>query len=136
MQILKKYFCYIVCMVSIGCLFGCGFFDIEKAESRKVIGNIYVINLNIPEDAGYYIVFRKHPNADRYLLKDYEYVDYLKGNDSILLVKTKINSINKYHLIEHYKGDKVVRVQDLSALDFLNYEHFLKEKYTFNSNFP
>lgn len=125
------FFAAIICS-----LIGCGFSDMERAKSRKIIGNLYVINLNIPEDSGFYIIFRNKPAEDKYLLKDYEYVDYLEGNDSILLVKTRIDSISNYHLIEHDKGDTIFRIENLSVADFLNNKQSFTTKYYFNSNSP
>lgn len=123
-------------MTILSMVLGCGFSDFEKAESKKIVGNIYVINLNIPEDSGFYIILRKNPKYDKYLFEDYEYVDYIEGNDSLLLIKTRIDFNTKYHLIEHSKGDTIFQIKDLSETEFLNVEKFLFKKYFFNSKLP
>lgn len=115
-------------------LFGCRIFDVEKAQSRKIIGNIYLVNLNIPEDSGFYLIVRKKPSPDHYILKDFEYVTYLNGNDSILLVKTRVNDEIEYHLINHDKGDSVIKIEDLTESSFLNYQHFIKSDFHFDAN--
>lgn len=113
-------------------LTGCGFYDFEKARSEKLIGNIYVVNLNIPEDSGFYLVFRRGPRREEYLFKDFEYVAEVKGNDSLLLIKTQKDSIYNYRLIRHLKGTSILSTTNLTLEDFIEAEKTLKSDYSFD----
>lgn len=110
---------------------GCGFYDFEKARSEKLIGDIYVVNLNLPEDSGFYLVFRRKPGREEYLFKDFEYVQEVMGNDSLLLVKTQVDSIYNYRLIRHQKGTSIVSTTDLTIEDFIDAEKKIKSDYSF-----
>lgn len=111
---------------------GCGFYDFEKVRSEKLIGNIYVVNLNIPEESGYYLVFRKGPKREEYLFEDFEYVAEAKGNDSLLLVRTQKDSVYNYHLIRHINGNSILSSTDLTVQDFIEAEKKLKIDYNFD----
>ena len=117
----------------ITCIGSCQMFDITKAESKKVVGNIYVVNLHLPEDSGNFIVFRKKGKLDQYLLRSDEYIDYIKANDSIILIKTKINPVIAYYKILHKNGDSIISVNKLTKSDFIGYENIINIKYRFMS---
>jgi len=106
-------------------------FDMTKAESKKIIGKIYWINLHIPEAPGYFLIFREKDKADFYILKDNESIDSLKGNDSVLLIKAKDSSNAVYYEIAHDKGENIINVKKISGIEFSNYSNVLKTKYYF-----
>jgi len=118
-NILKRYILYILLCC---CITSCGLSDSEKGESKKIIGHIYVFNPHLPEDSGFYLIFRNIPRSDLFLLK-YTYVDYLKSNDSEMLIKTKANPEIGYYIIYHNKGDSILSIHNLSNPEFVNYEH-------------
>ena len=124
----RKYFFYII---FISCLLGCGAFDVERAESKRIIGNIYVINLNLSEHPGFYAVFKEKSGYERHLLKSDEYIDYLKATDSLMLIKTKAKPDISYYLIYHDKGDSILSTQTVLDFEFEKYEHSINAKYYF-----
>ncbi len=132
---------------------GFGFFDIEKAKSEKIIGNFYVLIPNIPEDTGSYLIF-EDIKRDHFPLK-YAPIDYLKSNDSVMLVKTKAAPDDEYYvvyhdngdstktvvypdiayyIIRHNKGDSILSIQKVSNSEFANYEHIVTAEYYFFSD--
>jgi len=113
---------YILSLAALIC--GCGFFDFEKAKSEKIIGNIYTINLNIPEDIGLYLIYRENQKPDKYLLSDFEYVKKLSGNDSVLYVSTIKDGSHLFYLIKHNKGLQIDSIITLDSLSFTKDQKF------------
>jgi len=94
---------------------------------------MYVLNPHLPEDSGFYLIFRNMPKSDRFLL-EYKHIDYLKSNDSVMLVKTKAIPDVAFYMIHHVKGDSIVNIQNLSDSGFTNYENKMSPKYYFVSD--
>ena len=131
MKITLKQFCfYIMVIISIT---GCQMFDMTKSESQKITGNIYLVNLHIPEQPGFFVVFQKKSGYEQHFLNQNESVDYIKANDSLLLIKTTANPNVAYYKIVHDKGENIVSVKIISGTDFLNYESTMVIKYNFIS---
>ena len=110
---------------------GCGIYDYQKAKSLKIIGRIYVVNLNLPEHPGYIVVFQEKSGFERHFLKLGESIDYLKSDDSIMLVKTNPKPEIKFYLIRHDKGDSIIDAATLNDFEFEEYEQAMKAKYVF-----
>src|SRR5690606_5067078 len=77
----------------------CGLYDIEKARSKKIIGNFYLFFPNIPEDTGHYLIYRNMKTSDKFFFQDNEYVQEIFWSDSIILLETKLDSIINYYLV-------------------------------------
>lgn len=132
---------------------GFGFFDIEKAKSEEIVGKLSVLIPNLPEDTGSYLIFET-TSRDSFPLK-YAPIDYIKSNDSIMLVKTKADPESEYYVIYHDNGDStktvaypdiayyiihhnegniILSIQKISDSLFSNYEHAIKTKYYFSAD--
>lgn len=125
---MKRLFIYITVVIGIT---GCQMFDMTKAESEKIIGKIYWINLHIPEDPGYFLIFRENDKADHYLLKPEESLVCFKGNDSVLLVKAKVNPTMVHYKIIHNQGEQILSVKTLKETEYDNYINTMCIKYEF-----
>ena len=125
---MKRWFFYITVMMGIA---GCQLFDMNKAESKKIVGNLYVVNLHLPEHPGFFIVFQQKSGYEKHLLQEEESIDYFKGNDSVLLIKTKANPAIVYYKIVHDQGEHISSVQTLSGVEFDNYVNRMVVKYEF-----
>ena len=109
----------------------CGFYDFERAESKQILGNFYVVNLHLREHPGFLLVFRQKNGYERSFLEIGESIDYLKADDSLILIKAKPGFEFSYYLIEHYNGDSVLNVKRILDIDFKEYESKMKFEKTF-----
>lgn len=123
-----------ICMsYFLSLILGCNILDVNKAESKKLVGNFYTIRYNLaPEDSGYYLILRKKSHRDTYLFKDYEYVEFIVGNDSLLLVKTKLDYLNKFYALKHINGDTILNKLTLSEKEFDSVKNLLTPKYQYD----
>lgn len=121
-----------LCLVLFACM-GCGFFDFERAESTKIVGSIYAVNLNLPEHPGFYIVLRLPSGYERHLLVDRDTVDYLKSDDSLMLVKAKREDNPVFYAIRHERGAEVSDIREVPDSLFAEYETKITNKYYFSS---
>ncbi len=112
---------------------GCGFFDYEKSENKQIVGNFYIVNLHLKEHPGFFLVFKERSGHERIFLGINEYIDYLKANSSMILIKTRPNPEVSYYLVEHNYGDTVLNFKKIFADDFENYELSMKVQYRFQS---
>jgi hypothetical protein len=119
---------YLISLLLISYLEGCGYIDSQKAVSKKIIGNIYIINLRLPEHPGSYLVFEEKSGYERQVLKKDENVDFIRYNDSVLLIKTLRNPEIHYYLIKHDKGTSILNNIEMTEIDFASYDtSFLKK---------
>lgn len=110
---------------------GCGLQDYRKTISEKIAGSIYVINLNRAEHPGYFAVFLEKSGFERHLLREGDQIDYLTGDDQVIMIKTKGTRYPTYYEIFHKGGDSILAVSRLSEKDFEARKNGFKEKYHF-----
>lgn len=110
---------------------GCSFFDSYHVKSEKVLGSIYVRNLNLPDQHGFYPVLVMSSGYERHLLEGHDTIQYLKSDDSIMLIKAGGRDEIIYYLIKHNKGESVSDIQKVSDSIFKEYEAMLIAKYFF-----
>lgn len=113
---------------------GCLLFDAGNSESKKIVGNIYVINSDVPNSPGYYPIFLEKSGYERHLIKSDEHIDEIIGNDSIILISTIPNPEIAYYLIKHSNGDSILTIKSLSQTEYGNYEKNIEIKYSFIAN--
>lgn len=128
---MKKICIYALIVISIT---GCLLFDAGNSASKKIVGNIYVIDSDEPNDSGFYAIFLQKSGYERHLMKSDERISYLKANDSIILIKTVPNPKIAYYAIYHYRGDSIVSIHNLSDSEFIQYEQAINPKYFFIPN--
>lgn len=112
----------------------CILFDAGNSASKKIVGNIYVIDSDVPNDSGFYAIFLQKSGYERHLMKSDDHIKYLKANDSIMLIKTIANPNIAYYVIHHVKGDSILAIQNLSDSEFGHYEEAMDTKYFFIPN--
>jgi hypothetical protein len=76
-------------------------------------------------------VFRQKNGYERSFLEIGESIEYLKADDSLILIKAKPGFEFSYYLIEHYNGDSVLNVKRILDIDFKEYESKMKFEKTF-----
>lgn len=121
-------------MVIIVGMTSCILFDAGNSTSKKIVGNIYVIDSDIPTDSGFYAIFLEKSGYERHLMKSDEHIKYLKANDSVMLIKTIANPNIAYYVIYHVMGDSISAIQNLSDSEFDYYEQAIDAKYFFIPN--
>lgn len=112
----------------------CILFDAGNSASKRIVGNIYVIDSDVPNDSGFYAIFLQKSGYERHLMKSDDHIKYLKANDSIMLIKTIANPNIAYYIIRHVKGDSILVIQNLSDSEFDHYEQAMDTKYFFIPN--
>lgn len=110
---------------------GCGFYDYERAETEKIVGNIYAVNLYLPDFLGYYVVFLTNSGNEHPLTPLNENVEYIKSSDAVILIKTIKSLGKKFYLVQHDQGKNIPNVQNLTEFEFSSYERNMKSKYQF-----
>lgn len=110
---------------------GCGLQDYRKSISEKIAGNIYVVNLNVAEHPGFFAVFLEKSGFERHLLREGDQIDYLTGDDQVIMIKTKGTRYPTYYEIFHKSGDSILAITRLSESDFESRKNGFKEKYHF-----
>lgn len=118
-------------MLVISCTTSCILFDAGNAKTKKIVGNVYVIDSDEPNDPGFYVIFLQKSGYERHLMKSDEHIEYLKANDSVILIKTIPNPSIAYYIINHLKGDSILSIRNLSDSQFHYYVHSMNFKYSF-----
>jgi hypothetical protein len=125
---MKFWGCILLLLVLIS---GCGLGSYRKSKTEQITGGIYVINLNVPEHPGFHAVFIEKSGSERQLLREGDQIDYLTGDDSVIMIKTKGTRYPTYYEIFHRKGDSILAISRLSETDFEAKKNGFKEKYHF-----
>lgn len=110
---------------------GCTFFDAYHVKSEKVLGNVYAINLNLPDKHGFYPVLVMPSGYERHLLEGHDTIQELRSDDSVMLIKAGRKDQVIYYLIKHSKGESISDIQQVSYSVFKEYESVLMVKYFF-----
>lgn len=120
-------------MLLIVSVTSCILFDAGNSTSKRIVGNIYVIDSDVPNDSGFYAIFLQKSGYERHLMKSDEHIKYLKADDSIMLIKTIANPNIAYYIIRHVKGDSILAIQTLPDSEFDHLEQSMDTKYYFIS---
>jgi hypothetical protein len=126
---MKKFLPFLVMVFTAAC----SFFDSYHVKLEKVLGSIYVRNLNLPDQHGFYPVLVLPSGYERHLLEGHDTVQYLKSDDSIMLIKAGGRDEIIYYLIKHNKGESVSDIQKVSDSIFKEYESVVTAKYFFSA---
>jgi hypothetical protein len=127
-----KFSGYVILLSLLIC--GCELHEYTKNISEKITGNIYVVNLNVADHPGFYAVFKEKSGFERRLLREGDQIDYLIGDDSMVMIKTKGTRYPTCYEIFHRMGDSILAVSRLSESDFEVKKNGFKGKYFFADN--
>lgn len=95
--------------------------DMLEKSPKVFIGKIYLKESS--EFKSPYLIYGEHYDKDGtfdYLIR--ETIKEAKGNDSIIYVKSNYETENKYYLIRHDYGEKILKID---TIDSLRYTKFL-----------
>jgi hypothetical protein len=126
----KLKFIPILLLLSAGC------FDMFKEQEKNIIGNISVINSESRKNDGYRMVI--YANNFNKTLLDANYVQDIKGNDSVLFVKciSEREYSEVFYMVRHDKGMKIISVNPIKVQDYLSRINSSNYKYSFHSVLP
>lgn len=100
-------------------LFSCH--DFVNSKSKQIVGNIFLIDPNLPDQHGNFLVFVYPSGLEEDLLFDLDCVNEIWGNDSVLFVKAYKNGVTddplqiNYYRIVHINGDSIVSVDRIGS---------------------
>jgi hypothetical protein len=132
-----------ICMGMISMLFLCScFYDSANTRTEKVVGNIYAVEVIYPNYTVFGLNFyKRNNNGGDNLLDGRDYIDYIKGNDSLLLVKSISESgttdssklLVRFYKIYHREGKKIVSIIKVTDRAFYLAEQQISVVYSFKT---
>ena len=107
--------------------------DMFEEKPSNFVGKIYVLNSD-----GYTYLIYSDSDLDKggyiYSRIVNENLVNALGNDSVILIKTKIQNNFNYYLVRHAGGNKVISVNNIDSLGFLKYVQGKIFKYSYQHN--
>lgn len=124
---------YFFSIVIVSLVARCGYPDYKRSESKRLVGGIYIVNLNLPEEPYDYLVFLDKTGREVELLKQPDALQSVVGNDSILLAHATTDTVSHYYAIFHQHGDTILNSSELTRDSYLLISTQISKRYSFHA---
>ncbi|MBS1755582.1 MAG: hypothetical protein JST34_16200 [Bacteroidetes bacterium] len=109
---------------------GCNFLD---TDTQKIVGNLYV-NYARSDSKGYILVVMDGSGLNDNISENY--IQVIKGNDTVLVIKTidrNNNSQKVFYELKHRKGYKPYSLQTINEEEYKTKMESIDDEYSFTA---